>query len=120
MEHRYSERVPSRHKLMIYCRGVPVAIGHVRDACRDGLFVETDYAELRQFQKVECEFCLDEEDPPARHRICAHVLRQTQRGIALELDDGDDEACAQMQCLLRAAATVRSSTLPQRDALVIE
>jgi hypothetical protein len=106
MEHRYSERVPAYVKLKIYSGGIPVAIGHVRNVCRDGMFVETDYNGLRHYQKVECEFRLGGEDMPERHRICAHVLRQASSGFALELDETDDEACAEMQCLLRDLAVI--------------
>jgi hypothetical protein len=119
MEHRYSERVPTRVKLKIYSHGVPVAIGVVRDACREGMFVETDYTELRHYQTVECEFRLDGEDPPVRHRVCAHVLRKASSGIALELDETDRDAGAEMACMLRDAALMLAAGARRADGAMI-
>ena len=101
MEHRYSSRVPTDIKMLIYRRGVPVATGRIRNASRVGVFIETDYPELRRYQPLECEFRLAGEIPATRHRFSAHVSRQANVGVGLEVNDEDARSRAEMECLLQ-------------------
>lgn len=104
MEHRLHPRVATDVGMLIYNRGVPVATGRIRNASRGGLLIETGYAELREFQSLEVEFCAREERPPLRHRVGAHVLRRVQGGVALEIDDLDGRAPPALARLLDAVA----------------
>ena len=109
MEHRYFSRVPIDVKMLIYRGGLPVATGRIRNASRVGLFVETDYGELRQHQKLECEFCLGDE---GRHRLGAHVSRRADAGVGLELDE-DGAAGGAIYSLLTRGAELRTQPLEQ-------
>jgi PilZ domain len=118
MEHRYSSRVPTDIKMLIYRRGVPVATGRIRNASRVGVFVETDYPELRRYQPLECEFRLVGEMPPTRHRFSAHVSRQANVGVGLEVDDEDSRTRAEMECLLQWTAPANRHPESNRMAAI--
>ncbi|MFM7785964.1 MAG: PilZ domain-containing protein [Gammaproteobacteria bacterium] len=104
MEHRLHPRVPTDIGMLLYNRGVPVATGRIRNASRGGLLIETGYADLREFQSLEFEFCAREQRPPLRHRVGAHVLRRVQGGVALEIDDRDGRAPPALAQLMGAIA----------------
>jgi hypothetical protein len=115
MEHRHHPRIPVGLEMLIYRRGMPVATGRIRDASRGGVFVETSYAELREYQRLEFEFsftgcaCAN-----PRHRVAAHVRRCAGEGIALEIDESDHGAAHAMGTLLGKDAV--ASPLPLRRA----
>jgi hypothetical protein len=100
MEHRYHVRVPVDVSMLIYRRGLPVATGRVRNASKAGLFVLTDYAELREHQPLEFELCLGGEPAGMRQRVNAHVRRRTSDGMALEIDELDRAASGALGALV--------------------
>ena len=100
MEHRHHARVPVGIDMLIYRRGLPVATGRIRNACRGGIFIETEYRELREFQNLEFEFRGQERPGGMRHRVAGHVLRCTAEGVALEIDEADPGAPDAMLALL--------------------
>ena len=100
MEHRHHARVPVGLDMLIYRRGLPVATGRIRNACRGGIFIETEYRELREHQNLEFEFRSLDQSGSMRHRVAGHVLRCTPEGVALEIDDADPGAPGAMVSLL--------------------
>jgi hypothetical protein len=100
MEHRHNARVAVDLKALIYRGGLPVATGRVVNASHCGLFVETDYGDLRQYQGIECEFCLSELDARTRHRVVAYVSRRAHAGVGLEFHENDDKAAYVVSRLL--------------------
>ena len=107
MEHRHHSRIPVGLEMLIYRRGMPVATGRIRDASRSGVFVETDYAEVREHQSLEFEFRLATGASACeRLRVAAHVLRCAGDGLALEVDEVDRGAVQAMGTLLGARGAV--------------
>jgi hypothetical protein len=92
--------------MLIYRRGMPVATGRIRDASKAGLFVVTDFAELREHQPLEFEFRLGFAPAMARHRISAHVRRCTAEGVALEIDELDHAASTALGSLVGSSGAV--------------
>ena len=121
MEHRHHSRVPVGLEMLSYRRGMPVATGRIRDASRGGVFVETDYAEVREHQSLEFEFrlvtgaCACE-----RHRVAAHVLRCARDGLALEVDEVDRGAAQALGTLLDARGVVAHAERQAAHGPVLE
>ena len=115
MEHRHHARVPLGLDMLIYRRGMPVATGRIRDASRGGVFIETDYRELREYQNLEFEFRSQDQPSSARHRVAGHVRRCMPDGVALEVDETDDGATHAMGSLLGAPVVASQGA----DALAI-
>lgn len=111
MEHRRYMRVPTDLDTLIFHRGLPVASGRIRDACRGGIFVETTFDDLHDHQRLECEFRVAQD----RLRIGAHVLRHDPSGIALWIDDEDQSATAVLHALLASCGPVPVMRLPQTE-----
>lgn len=99
MEHRQHFRYELAVDLLIYRRGLPVATGRLRNISRDGLFVETGYAELQPHQRLECAF-RRHEDTGQWQRIGAHVCRSAGDGVGLALDESDAAGSAVLQALV--------------------
>jgi hypothetical protein len=114
MEHRHHVRVPLALDMLIYRRGMPVATGRIRDASRGGVFIQTDYCELREYQNLEFEFQSRVLANGERQRVAGHVLRCEADGIALEIDDRDHAAVVAMGSLLGARVA------PERAAEALE
>lgn len=91
MEHRYSRRVEAGLKSIVFKRGLPVATGTIRDVSRGGLFIETDYDDVKAHQILEVEFHLKGHRRPTRLRVKTVVARTTGQGIGLELEETSDE-----------------------------
>lgn len=49
VEHRYSQRIKSDSRVVIYERGMPVATGRVLNSSRYGFFVETNHPVARNY-----------------------------------------------------------------------
>lgn len=91
MEHRYSERSAADSKLLIYKRGVPVALGVLQNVSRNGMFVRTDYCDLDLHQYIEIELL------PHRGngtgcctggvRLQSFVVHRGGGGFGVEIDD---------------------------------
>ena len=83
-------------KTLIYRGGVPVATGRIRDAGTFGMFIETDYAELRRHQRLQCELQAGNGSPGAAGRVGATVVRCTGDGAGVEIDERDGPFMATM------------------------
>ena len=106
MEHRYSTRVAAGKKLMIYKKGLPVAIGRITDVSRHGIFVATDFTDVGPHQVLEVEFSLRTFECTERRRFRCIVARVDEEGIGLELDERSDEGYEALRSLV---ATVSDS-----------
>lgn len=92
MEHRCSRRVPLNINALIYKHGAPVAMGRIKNGSYHGLFVETDYEDVRELQKLELEILLGQRiKGNQRCRISALVVRKCSFGIGLELEALEDQ-----------------------------
>ena len=86
MEHRYSQRTSASTKLVIYKKGIPVAMGRIQNISRHGIFIQTDYSDIRLHQSLEIEF-LSEQSDFGRHRLKTVVVHKAQTGFGAELND---------------------------------
>ena len=91
MEHRLSERVQGKLGLLIYKRGMPVAIGQIRDASRRGVFIATDCSEVQLNQAIEFEFRLPDRQQNPIRKLKAHVVRKTNYGLGVDFDGIDND-----------------------------
>ena len=105
MEHRYSKRVTAGVKLLIYKKGIPVAIGRIKDVSRHGIFVSTDFTDVGLHQILEIEFTLQSDDGGQRSRFRAVVARKAEGGIGLELEEGSDEGYEALRSLVDRVAS---------------
>lgn len=91
MEHRCGRRVPVSINTLIYKHGVPVAMGRIKDASNHGLYLETDYQDVRELQKLELEVLLGKRIKDARHCfVRALVVRKSNFGFGLDLEILED------------------------------
>jgi hypothetical protein len=102
VERRHHLRVPIDIETLIYCSGLPVATGLIRNASRFGVLLETECQELHRHQPVQLEFRRSGESTDIRHRVTAHVLRRTIVGVGLEIDDADSVSTLVMASLVDA------------------
>lgn len=87
MEHRCSRRVPLNINTLIYKHGVPVAMGRIKNGSSHGLYLETDYQDVRELQKLELEVLLgDRVKGDRRCCIAALVVRRSEMGVGLEME----------------------------------
>jgi hypothetical protein len=98
MEHRYSPRINLNMKLLLYKTGMPVAIGRIRNASHGGLYVETDFDEIRAHQALEVELLPRASTRIDRCRFRTLVARRERSGCGLEVD----ENCVQSRSALAA------------------
>lgn len=92
MEHRLSKRIPGRVSLLVFKRGMPVATGLVQDASRRGVFVATDYDDIKLNQTVELELYYPDRTMESLRRLKAHVVRKSEQGIGLDFDMVENDA----------------------------
>lgn len=104
MEHRYSTRVAAGKKLLMYKKGIPVAIGRIMDVSRHGIFVATDYSDVGPHQVLEVEFTLRHFERTERCRFRCIVARVDEEGIGLELDDSSDEGYEALRSLVETVS----------------
>lgn len=92
MEHRLSQRTEGELSILVYKRGVPVAIGEIQDASRRGLFVATDCTGIRLNQTIQLAFRYPEQQELGHRVLTAHVVRQSDKGLGLDFDGVDNDA----------------------------
>ncbi|MFO8140435.1 MAG: PilZ domain-containing protein [Marinobacter sp.] len=92
MEHRLSQRTEGELSILVYKRGIPVAIGQIQDASRSGLFIATDYSDVRLNQTIELAFRYPENQGQSHRVLAAHVVRQSANGLGLDFDGVDNDA----------------------------
>lgn len=91
MEHRLSQRIEGELPILVYKRGMPVATGKIQDASRRGLFVATDYADIRLNQPIQLAFKLPDQRRDCHRVLKAHVIRRSSGGLGLGFDGTDNE-----------------------------
>ena len=92
MERRHCHRVAANVKLIIYQGGLPVAIARVSDASKAGLFIETEFTEVKLGQCLDIELPLRLEHGLCHFRFPAQVVRRTSKGLALRVDSEHEQA----------------------------
>lgn len=92
MEHRLSQRTEGELSILVYKRGIPVAIGQIQDASRRGLFIATDYNDVRLNQTIELAFRYPEKHGRGHRVLAAHVVRRSSSGLGLDFDGVDNDA----------------------------
>ncbi len=94
MEHRCSRRIPLNINALIYRHGAPVAMGRIKNASGHGLYLETDYHNVRKWQKLELEVFLGRRiKGKERCQVSALVARKSPSGYGLDLEMRNDESC---------------------------
>lgn len=91
MEHRLSQRIEGELPILVYKRGMPVATGQIQDASRRGLFVATDYADIRLNQPIQLAFKLPDQGQDCHRVLNAHVIRRSSGGLGLGFEGTDNE-----------------------------
>jgi hypothetical protein len=92
MEHRKTQRMPAHIHVLIYQRGLPVAVATVRNISKGGMFVTTDFDGVDINQRLDVEFRLaGQEDDGESQWVSAIVVRKTEMGLALECDDDSED-----------------------------
>lgn len=108
MEHRLSKRVEGELPILVYKRGVPVATGMVRDISRRGLFISTDYSDVRLNQTIELAFRFPEWSSRGHCMLSAHVVRSGDGGLGLDFEGVDNDGLtitALIVCLQQQASS---------------
>lgn len=88
MEHRCEQRLELDLNARIYHQGKSVATGRIRNAGKHGLFLETDYHNVRKWQKLDLEVALEGATPKKKQNYCltATVVRRNRQGFGLEVE----------------------------------
>ena len=81
MEHRYNRRVPIKINVLVYKKGLPVAIGQTRNLAMTGMFLEMSPGAFTKHSMIEIEFTGAE-----KPRIPAFVVNCAADGYGLEFD----------------------------------
>ncbi len=84
MEHRYSSRTPANTKVLIYRKGIPVAMGLAENISRNGLFLRTDFQSINLFQPLEVEL-LPRNKSAGTDRLKTFVVHKADNGFGLEI-----------------------------------
>ncbi|MET4024824.1 hypothetical protein ABIE59_000329 [Marinobacter sp. MBR-99] len=92
MEHRLSQRIEGELPILVYKRGMPVATGQIQDASRRGLYVATDYSDIRLNQPIQLAFKLPDKRQDCHRVLNAHVIRRSTGGLGLAFDGSDNDA----------------------------
>lgn len=92
MERRYCNRVLANVKLIIYQGGLPVAIARVTDASKAGLFIETEFTDVKLNQSLDIELPLRLEHGLCHFRFPARIVRRTSNGLALRVEGEHEQA----------------------------
>ncbi|WP_303289631.1 PilZ domain-containing protein [Marinobacter sp. SS5-14b] len=91
MEHRLSKRVEGELPILVYKRGMPVATGKIQDASKRGLFVATEFTNVRINQTIQLSFRLPDHRQ-GHQTLTAHVARRSDDGLGLDFDGVDNDA----------------------------
>ncbi|MGM0952326.1 MAG: PilZ domain-containing protein [Pseudomonadota bacterium] len=93
MEHRLSQRIEGQLPILVYKKGMPVGTGKIRDASRRGVFITTDYSDVRLNQTIQLAFRLPEV-ADGQQTLNAHVVRRAEDGLGLDFDGVENNAGA--------------------------
>lgn len=99
MEHRKSPRIEGQLSILVYKRGLPVGTGQIRDASRRGVFIKTDYRDVRLNQPLQLAFQLPE-SRDSQHTLTGHVVRHSEHGFGLDFDSANNDHQAIFQLIL--------------------
>lgn len=118
MEHRYSDRVVTDLKVLIYKSGMPVAIGRVKNGSKLGFFVETDFAAINVLQSLDVEILLYRNPHKIlRHKYTTRVIRKAATGLGLELESVSAELDRVLGDLLRSPQARQQSFKVMQGAM---
>lgn len=109
MEHRLSRRIDCDIELLIMKKGIPAAVGRIKNISRHGMFIATDYQQAGIWQPVELELlaALPTCKGPRRFRMI--VTRKTGKGLGVELERIESE---QAETLALLATNAFADTHP--------
>lgn len=100
MEHRYSPRLSVDAKILIYKSGLPMAVGWLRNVCRNGLFIETEYGNVLPNQLLEIELLGGRGERRPHRRCRGLVAHRSAGGLGLAIDDDCPASCEWVDELL--------------------
>ena len=88
MEHRYTERITSELKILIYKHNLPIAIGRIRNGSSHGVFVETDFMDVECEHQLQLEVLFSKSNVAKFQSIAmkALVIHKTGKGFGAEID----------------------------------
>jgi hypothetical protein len=106
MEHRYGPRIVANIKALIYQRGLPVAVGQLRNVGRHGMFLASDYDDVAINQPLEIELLTrgtTSAGPDQRYKT--FVVHKVRGGLGLAIR----EECAATDHALKNLVVNRHS-----------
>lgn len=89
MERRYSSRIQSNVKVILFHCGIPIMVGCIRNMSPGGLFVECATGQLNFNQRVDIELMIDACSGSGINRIHCALSREEDDGVALVVVDED-------------------------------
>jgi len=89
MEHRHNIRTSTPLKVIVFNKGLPVAVGKTKNISKGGLFVRTAYCEVGLLQALEIQFAPSHQRCPSKARMQVRVVHKTAAGFGLELIDSN-------------------------------
>lgn len=112
MEHRYAHRFSTHLKALIFRGGMPIAVGHILNFSRDGIFLKTEFQQIEINQQLEIEVIARSNSRSpidyCERRLCkAFVVHKANGGLGLLMRE--DCAITQKHYAAIVANAVRSS-----------
>lgn len=86
MEHRHSDRLSADLNVVIYKQNLLVTMGIVKNIGKEGVFIESGFAEITTNQPLEIEFFASDSALKSR-RFKAVVVHRSERGFGAEIED---------------------------------
>lgn len=112
MERRYYKRISPSVKVLIYRGGLPVAVAEVKDVSKFGFFVEADFIDVALYQALDFELPLRDGGNLRHFRFRAQVTRKSGHGLALSVEQDNEEACEALLILSENHALARAVSVP--------
>ena len=103
IEHRWSERKPIEMEVFLYHPSTGEIAGKTRDISLEGMYVETNGAELPVNSELEVSFITLTETGPKQHRVPAYVVHGSANGVGLMLRHVDYTDFYALRYMLTAA-----------------
>jgi len=91
MEHRCTERIESKLRVLIYKHNFPVAIGCINNGSAQGVFVETDFVDIECEHQLKLEVIINKKSSRLQAvTMEAIVIHKTEKGFGAEIDFFDE------------------------------
>ncbi len=100
MEHRWTTRVPVALDVMLYQRGIPVAVCRSQEISAQGISLREGARRFQRNTFLEIEFALREKGELCRYRIPAVVMHSSEQSTGLMFDTKQPDVVAAIRRLM--------------------